>query len=113
MGQVGKFTNSISRPYLRWLVFGCSTYPSLYLSPRGREDSVTLSLWERVAKGRVRAIAASILAALISSLTWNWNYMVFFAFFAENTMAGARSFFRIRGYPDSQSPNTFKNLFFR
>ena len=43
------YTNSISRPYLRWLVFGCSTYCHVRL-------------------------AASILAALISSLIWNWNY---------------------------------------
>jgi hypothetical protein len=28
----------------------------------------TLSLWERVAKGRVRAFVASILAALVASL---------------------------------------------
>jgi DNA-binding transcriptional regulator PaaX len=61
-------SNSKSRRYLRWLVFGSSTPPSLYLSPGGREYTVTLSLRERVAKGRVRAFVASILAALISSL---------------------------------------------
>jgi hypothetical protein len=41
--------------------------PSLYLSPGGREYTFTLSLRERVAKGRVRAFVASVLAALISS----------------------------------------------
>jgi hypothetical protein len=41
-------TNSKSRRYLRWLVFSSSTY-GLY------------------------AFVASILAALISSLIWNWN----------------------------------------
>ncbi len=42
------YTNSISRPSLRWLVLGSSTY-------------------------RFVRLAASILAALISSLIWNWN----------------------------------------
>jgi len=32
--------------------------PSLYLSPGGRESPFTLSLRERVAKGRVRASVA-------------------------------------------------------
>jgi hypothetical protein len=43
-------SDSISKPYLRWLVFGCSTYFTVRL-------------------------AASILAALISSLIRNRNDM--------------------------------------
>ena len=45
-----RYSNSLSRPYLRWLVFGSSTYEKVRL-------------------------VASILAALISSLIWNWNYI--------------------------------------
>ena len=33
-------TNSTSRPSLRWLVFGFSTYPSSYPSPKGRRNTV-------------------------------------------------------------------------
>jgi hypothetical protein len=52
-------------------IFGlaCAAYcPSSYPSPRGRRDTVTLSLWERVAKGRVRASAQSL-----DFLAWTIN----------------------------------------
>jgi len=43
------YSNYTSRPYLRWLVLGYSTYCHV-------------------------RFAASIIAAWISSLIWNWNY---------------------------------------
>jgi hypothetical protein len=69
-------SNSNSKRSLRWLVGfaqdrlveGSSTFPLSISLPEGESTLFTLSLWERVAEGRVRASVAFFLAALISSL---------------------------------------------
>jgi hypothetical protein len=62
------YSNSKSKRSLRWLVEGSSTFPLSISLPEGESTLFTLSLWERVAEGRVRASVAFFLAALISSL---------------------------------------------
>jgi hypothetical protein len=62
------YSNSNSKRSLRWLVEGSSTFPLSISLPEGESTLFTLSLWERVAEGRVRASVAFFLAALISSL---------------------------------------------
>jgi hypothetical protein len=70
------YSNSNSKRSLRWpfgfaqdrLVEGSSTFPLSISLPEGESTLFTLSLWERVAEGRMRASVAFFLAALISSL---------------------------------------------
>jgi hypothetical protein len=62
------YSNSNSKRSLRWLVEGSSTFPLSISLPEGESTLFTLSLWERVAEGRVRVSVAFFLAALISSL---------------------------------------------